>query len=116
MPDTEPTIKKAWFHILLALSESDLHGSGIAREVEALSQGRTKLWPVSLYGSLQAMRDADLIAELTGKENRPKGESHKKRYYRITVRGRRALTEEALRMAGLADRALRRTASEGQGT
>ena len=116
MPETEPTIKKAWFHILLSLSESDLHGSGIAREVEALSQGRIRLWPVSLYGSLQAMCDADLIAELTGKENRPKGESHKKRYYRITVRGRRALTEEALRMAGLADRALGRTASEGQGT
>ncbi len=40
MPSTEIVLKKAWFHILLALSDSDLHGSGIAREVETLSQGR----------------------------------------------------------------------------
>ncbi len=108
------SLKKPWFHILLALADADLHGSAIAREVERLSHDRIKLWPVSLYGSLQAMCDAGLIVELTGSKGRPKGESEKRRYYRITRSGRRALTEEARIMAGLADRALARVTSSGR--
>ena len=107
-------LKKPWFHILLALAEADLHGSAIAREVERLSQDRIKLWPVSLYGSLQAMCDAGLIVELTGSKGRPEGESERRRYYRITRSGRRALTEEARIMADLADRALARATSPGR--
>ena len=116
MPRTKIALKKAWFHILLALSDSDLHGSGIAREVETLSEGRIKLWPVSLYGSLQAMCDADLITDLTGASSRPKGESEKKRYYRISRRGRRALMEEAHAMAYLARKALAGGGSGGRPT
>jgi hypothetical protein len=33
--------------ILLALADSDLHGLGIARGVQRLSKGRTRLWPAS---------------------------------------------------------------------
>ena len=116
MPRREIVLKKAWFHILLALSESDLHGSGIAREAEKLSEGRIKLWPVSLYGSLQAMCDAELITELIGARRRPKGESEKKRYYRITQRGRRALMQEAHSMAYLAHKALAGGGLEGKST
>ncbi len=98
-----------WFPILTALADSDLHGSGIAREVEALTDGRTKLWPVTLYGSLQEMAASGLIEELAA-GTRPTGESEKKRYYRITKRGRRVLLEEAQNLAVLAETALRRTA------
>ena len=113
MPPPKP-LRQPWFFILLALAESDLHGSAIAREVEGLSHGRIKLWPVSLYGSLQAMCDDGLIVELTGAKQRPKGESEKKRYYRITRSGRRVLTDEARLMAALADRALARDAAPGR--
>jgi DNA-binding PadR family transcriptional regulator len=97
-----------WFPILTALADSDLHGSGIAREVETLTNGRTKLWPVTLYGSLQEMADSGLIEELSSKA-RPSGESEKKRYYRITKRGRQVLLEEAQNLAVLAQTALQRT-------
>ncbi len=110
------SLKQPWFHILLALADADLHGSAIAREVERMSRARIKLWPVSLYGSLQAMCDAGLIGELTGSGGRPRGESEKRRYYRITRSGRRALTEEARIMADLADRALARATSSGRST
>ncbi len=60
------------------------------------------------------MCDAGLIIELTGSNDRPKGESEKRRYYRITRSGRRALTDEARIMADLADRALARVTASGR--
>ena len=41
--------------ILLALADGDLHGLGIARAVQELSEGQTRLWPASLYGTLEAL-------------------------------------------------------------
>jgi DNA-binding PadR family transcriptional regulator len=101
------TFARHWFPILTALANSDLYGSGIAREVESLTAGRTRLWPVTLYGSLQELVDADLIEELAP-DKRPAGESGKKRYYGITKRGRRALAEEARSLSALAATALQR--------
>ena len=101
-------LKKPWFHILLALAGADLHGSGIAQEVQRLSEGRIRMWPVALYGSLQELCDRGLISELKDPGDLPPGATDKKRYYRIASTGRKALSEEALRMSALATEALRR--------
>ena len=100
-------LKRPWFYILLALAGEDLHGSGIEREVSALSGGGIRLWPVSLYGSLQELADRGLIVELAGAK-RPSDESEKKRYYSITKQGRRVLAGEARNMADTAQEALAR--------
>ena len=49
------TLKPRWFHILLALSDQDRHGSDIVREVLEQTDGELQLWPAMLYGSLEQM-------------------------------------------------------------
>lgn len=94
-------LKPQWFHILLALSRDDLHGSGIVRAVLEQTNGELRLWPATLYGSLEALAEGGLIRELHPDE-RPKGASERRRYYGITPSGRTALAFEADRMSDLA--------------
>jgi DNA-binding PadR family transcriptional regulator len=86
----------------LALSDKDLHGSDIVREVLEQSDGELRLWPAMLYGSLEQMADQGLIEELQDPEKRPPGASAKRRYFRITKAGRRGLAAEADHMAAMA--------------
>lgn len=95
-------LKPRWFHILLALSDKDLHGSDIMREVLEQSGGDLRLWPAMLYGSLERMMDQGLIEELRSAADRPEGASAKRRYFRITDDGRQVLGSEADRMAAMA--------------
>ena len=46
------------YHILLALSGRDLHGSGIARAVREETDGALQLWPATLYGTLELLSRA----------------------------------------------------------
>ena len=108
------SLKTAHFHILLALSERDLHGFGIQRAVEQHSSGRTNLWPATLYGSLEELSTARWIEELVDNTDRPQ-ESEKRRYYRITSDGMAALSAEADRIGGLATLAKARIASNQGG-
>jgi DNA-binding PadR family transcriptional regulator len=96
------TLKPRWFYILLALSDKDLHGSDIVREVLEQSEGELRLWPAMLYGSLEQMVDRGLIEELNDSGERPEGASAKRRYFRITNSGRKLLASEADRMAVMA--------------
>ena len=95
------------FHILVALAGRDLHGSGIVRDVLAQTDGSLRLWPATLYGTLDELRDEGLIQEL-GDAERPEGSSQKRRYYRITRHGRAALEAEAARLASFVGTARRR--------
>jgi len=100
-------------YILLALSARDLHGSGIARAVLDETEGELRLWPATLYGTLELMVRDGLIEELEDGE-RPE-ESEKRRYYRITRLGERALARETERLARLVKAArqnLKRRGSE----
>jgi DNA-binding PadR family transcriptional regulator len=93
-------LKGRIFLILVALASDDRHGLGIAREVLALSEGRTRLWPATLYGTLADLCDRGWIEELT-QSRRPADESERKHYYRLTRAGRAVLAAETERMAGL---------------
>ena len=98
-------MKNRVYLILLALAESDLHGLGIARAVEELSDGVTRLWPAALYGTLAELTEAGLIEELDDPRRRPANESDKKRFYRLTRAGHSALAAETGRLAALVKRA-----------
>ncbi len=104
-------LKPQWFHILLALSEKEQHGSGIVRAVLNQTDDKLRLWPATLYGSLEDLEGKDWIAELTEAAGRPKGESERKRIYRITPSGARILAAEANRLQSLASAALERVAA-----
>jgi DNA-binding PadR family transcriptional regulator len=104
-------LKTQWFHILLALSEEAQHGSGIVRSVLQQTDGKLRLWPATLYGSLEELVALDWIEELTERGERPAGESEKKRFYRIKHSGARVLAAEADRLQALARAALDRIGS-----
>ncbi len=109
--DRHLPLKTQWFHILLALSEEAQHGSGIVRSVLQQTDGKLRLWPATLYGSLEDLVALGWIEELTDHSERPEGESEKKRFYRIKPDGARVLAAEADRLQGLARAALDRVGS-----
>jgi DNA-binding PadR family transcriptional regulator len=92
-------IKPQFFYILLALADGERHGLAIARDVQALSDGEVRLWPATLYGSLDELRLRRWIEELP---EHPEDESERRRYYRLTRAGRTALGAEADRLGRLA--------------
>jgi DNA-binding PadR family transcriptional regulator len=108
----EDRFKTPWFYVLLALAGEQLHASAIERDVHTLSEGRVRLWPVTLCSTLDALTERGLIAELSPAE-RPPGESAKKRFYRITARGRRTLQREARHIASVAEEARMRLNPRG---
>jgi DNA-binding PadR family transcriptional regulator len=95
------------FHILTALADRDRHGSGIVRDVLRQTDDQLRLWPATLYGTVDDLTGEGLIEELEEGE-RPEGVSGRRRYYRITAAGRAALAAEAARLAALAGTARRR--------
>ena len=80
-------------HILLALSTKERHGYGIMKEVESDSQGKVKMGPGTLYGSLGRMIEAGLIRE-SDKKVDPEMDDERRIYYKITGLGRAALEAE----------------------
>jgi DNA-binding PadR family transcriptional regulator len=65
------------------------------RDVLEMTDGALRLWPATLYGSLEELRAQGLIDDL---EETPAGESERKRFYRITGKGRRELVAETRRL------------------
>ena len=54
----------AVFQILVALADQDRHGYAIMQDVAARTDGRMKLSPGTLYGSIKRMLEDGLILEL----------------------------------------------------
>src|ERR1700721_1329856 len=91
-------LPSAAFQIMLALADSDLHGYAIMRQIEEQSGGRLRLGPGTLYGSIQALLGGKRMEEVA----RPgDGEVRQepRRYYRLTVAGRKLARSEAEKMA-----------------
>lgn len=83
----------AVLHILLALAGEERHGYGIMKQVETDSQGKVKMGPGTLYGSLSRMIAAGLICE-SDKKVDSKMNDERRIYYRITGLGQQALGTE----------------------
>jgi DNA-binding PadR family transcriptional regulator len=88
------------FQILLSLTDEDLHGYGIMRQVEEQSGGRMRLGPGTLYSSIQSLLEEKLIEETDANADGKPG-SERRRYYRLTSLGRRLVRSEAERLAEL---------------
>jgi DNA-binding PadR family transcriptional regulator len=94
-------MKLHWYYMLLSLAGGDRHGLAIARDVREFSAGRLRLWPATLYGSLQALADRGWIREIEDGSSRRPDDSERKRYYAITRSGRDAMDEETRRLEDL---------------
>lgn len=94
-------MRRQWFFILLSLTERDRHGLGIMRDVLDLTGGTFRLWPVMLYGSLDELREEGWIRQLDAPPSDADDESGRRKWFRITPAGRRALASEVARLDGV---------------
>jgi DNA-binding PadR family transcriptional regulator len=85
------------FHILLALADGERHGYSITKEVEEETEGAVRLGPGTLYRMLKQLLDDEWIVEV----ERSDDDDPRRRYYRLTPRGRRIAQAEAARLANL---------------
>ena len=90
----------AVFQILIALADQPLHGYAIMLDIAERSQGKVKLSPGTLYGSIKQMLGDDLIQEIAGP-----ADDERRRYYRLTRNGREAARQEMARMSALLNHA-----------
>lgn len=97
-PDDFLPLTPAMFHIMLALADRDRHGYDIMREVDERTEGKVRLGPGTLYGSIKRMLSDGLIEEL---DERPDADldDERRRYYRLTDFGYRIAVAEAERLA-----------------
>jgi DNA-binding PadR family transcriptional regulator len=93
-------LSRSAFLVLLALADQPRHGLAILDRVHDASQGEVRLGPGTLYGTIQKLVAAGLIRETTTAPD-PDDHDPRRRYYKLTVKGERALKEEANRMRAL---------------
>ncbi len=93
-------LKPQWFHILLSLAGGDQHGYGIMQDVLNRTTGKVHLWPATLYGSIKRLIEADLIEE-SDERPAPELDDARRRYYRMTLLGKRVLDAECERLQEL---------------
>jgi len=87
--------------ILLALADRDRHGYGIMQEVRAVSGGKVRLGPGTLYGAIKRMLDAGLIEESPHRPPSKDDDDRRRCYYRLTRFGRTTAVQEAERLGNL---------------
>jgi DNA-binding PadR family transcriptional regulator len=105
-------MKPHWFFILLSVSSAPRYGTAIQDDVRELSGGAVRLWPATLYGSLEELVEQGALEEVVD-DTRPERSSGRERFYRITPHGRTVLQREAERMESLARMARVRIAVVG---
>ena len=82
----------AVFFILFALAEGEKHGYAIMQEARA----HTPMGPGTLYGSIDRLLAAGLIAETSPAQS--VDHDPRRRYYRLTASGSTALAAETQRL------------------
>src|SRR5918996_4696150 len=99
-PEAWLPLTPAMFHILLALADRERHGYDIMREVDERTEGKVRLGPGTLYGSIKRMLGDGLVEELDERPD-PQLDDERRRYYRLTDFGHRVAVAEAERLARL---------------
>jgi DNA-binding PadR family transcriptional regulator len=85
------------FHILLSLSDDARHGYAILQDVAQRTDGQITLRTGTLYTVIKRMLDGAWLEESDGGAN----DDERRRYYRLTPRGRDVLRNEAKRLQSL---------------
>lgn len=76
--------------ILKALSAGPLHGLGVSRRVEQMTDGTFVVQPGSLFPALHRLEEAGWLAP----DWQPSENNRRAKYYTLTKAGRRQLGEE----------------------
>jgi len=95
--DPAPGLGELPFHILLALGDGPSHGYAIGQRVEEESGGRLDPTTGALYQALRRLTEEGLVTPVAT----PGEVDPRRKYFAITRLGRRAVTQEAQRLASL---------------
>jgi DNA-binding PadR family transcriptional regulator len=106
-PGEMPPLTSAVFHVLLALADGERHGYAIMQEVAENTGGQIKMGPGTLYGTIKRLLEVRMIEESDERPD-PDLDDERRRYYRLTGLGQRAVKAEALRYAAMAELARRK--------
>lgn len=93
-------LSPAVLHILLALAEGEQHGYAIMQQTTALSAGKVRLGPGTLYRSIKQLLKDGLIEESAQRPD-PALDDQRRRYYRLTAWGKQVLSAEVERLTRL---------------
>ena len=104
IPDSLLPLPVAVFHILVALADRDRHGYSIMQDVATRTDGKVRLSAGTLYSSIHRMLEQGLIEEPRESPD-PESRDERRRYYRLTRRGRRAAMAEARRLTEMLSQA-----------
>lgn len=96
------SISELALDILLALGDGPLHGYGIIHEIEDRTGLRSTVRSGTLYATLRDLHERELVEET----DPPEGVDGRRRYYRLTPRGRRTVAGEVERLADVVRRAM----------
>jgi len=111
MSVNEGPLSIAALHILLALSEDDLHGYGIMQSVKRQTGGSYKLGPGTLYANLSTL----LAKGLVGESARKLKNGDTRRVYSLTSTGEQVLRGEVRRLQQVVATARRRLSRLNEG-
>jgi DNA-binding PadR family transcriptional regulator len=98
---TSTLLPQVTFSILFALSLKPRHGYELMQQIDHDSNGRVKLGPGALYGTLKQLNDDNFIEEVPSELA-----NDRRRYYRLTKKGWGTLDaelqyfEQTVRLAG----------------
>jgi DNA-binding PadR family transcriptional regulator len=87
----------AEFQVLVALADGEKHGYAIGKEVALRTDGQVQLRAATLYTVIKRLLENGFISENAARPD-PEVDDERRRYYRLTPRGRKAAEVEALRL------------------
>lgn len=76
------------FYILLSLATKERHGYDIMKQVQEDSKGKVNLGPGTLYGAIKRMAEAKLVVAVDNSS------SDRRKYYKLTEKGRSIFSNE----------------------
>jgi transcriptional regulator len=77
--------------VLKAIGQGELHGLGISRRIEQITQGTFQVKPGSLFPALHRMEEAGWLSSFWGESEN----NRRAKYYRLTKAGEQQLGEES---------------------
>jgi DNA-binding PadR family transcriptional regulator len=104
--NSTPPLTQAAFLVLLALASGERHGYAVMRFADETTDGRVRLPPGTLYRTISRLLADGLVEEVEGSD-RDAPHDARRRYYRLTEPGRRAVMDEAELLARLSSAAAR---------
>lgn len=97
MTDT-PALSPQVYHILLSLARGPRHGYAMILEIRDRTNGRIDIAAGTLYAAMRRLLDDGLIQE-SAPPSRESDSDDRRKYYRLTQKGRKTVRHEAYRLA-----------------